>query len=86
MGEYYEIKLGMQLSSEEDPCDSKKYNKLKVLPFGQFENNLGDGLWILHFLLFNFNLTKGLLLFNIGKIIFNFLKVEGMLVVGPLAS
>ena len=24
LGEYYEIKLGMQLSSEEDPCDSKK--------------------------------------------------------------
>ena len=60
LGEYYEIKLGMQLSSEEDPCDSKKYNKLKVLPFGQFENSLGDGLWILHFLLFNFNLTEDL--------------------------
>ena len=74
MGEYYEIKLGMQLSSEEDPCDSKKYNKLKVLPFGQFENSLGDGLWILHFLLFNFNLTEDFFfLFNIGKIIFNFL-------------
>ena len=58
MGEYYEIKLGMQLSSEEDPCDSKMYNKFKVLPFGQFENSLGDGLWILHFLLFNFNLAE----------------------------
>ena len=44
LGEYYEIKLGMQLSSEEDPCDSKMYNKFKVLPFGQFENSLGDGL------------------------------------------
>ena len=59
MGEYYEIKLRMQLSSEVDPCDCKKYNKLKFLPFGQFESNLGDGLWNLHFLLFNFNLTKG---------------------------